>query len=199
MKYIIPAISITLLLLAGCGVTQEVATPTERVELVSMTPLPPITLGSYQTGMRLNVLIHILPDGTVEDARMLRSSGDVAWDSLAVRSMRQWRYAPYRRDGVPVDVWFRQQVVLKIQEPIIRTIGELVTSSPYEADSLYALLEKGADLDSLFRRPIGTFDIARYPKNVRDALSRLDPGEYTSPLRRGGEYVIYKRFEQSAF
>jgi protein TonB len=199
MKYIIPAISITLLLFAGCGVTQEVAAPTEYVELVSMMPLPPITLSSYQTGMRLNVLIHILPDGTVEDARMLRSSGDVEWDSLALQSMRQWRYVPYRRDGVPVDVWFRQQVVLKIQEPTVQTIGELISSSLFEADSLYALLEKGADLDSLFRRSIGTFDIARYPKNVRDALSRLDPGESTSPLRRGEEYVIYKRFEKSAF
>ncbi len=197
LKYIIPAISITLLLLAGCGVTQEVAGPIERVELVSMTPLPPITLGSHQRGTTLNVLIHILPDGTVEDARMLRSSGDVEWDSLALQSMRQWRYVPYRRDSVPIGVWFRQQVVLKIQEPIIWTIGELVSSSPYEADSLYGLLEKGTDLDSLFRRAIGTFDIARYPKNVRDALSRLDPGECTSPLRRGKEYVIYKRFEQS--
>ena len=68
MKHILSAISITLLLLTGCAGTQEVAAPTERVELISMTPLPPIAQGSYHSGMRLNVLIHIQPDGTVEDA-----------------------------------------------------------------------------------------------------------------------------------
>jgi TonB family protein len=149
--------------------------------------------------MRFNVLIHILPDGTIEDVRMLGSSGDVGWDSLALQNIRRWRYAPFHRDGVPVDVWFRQQVVIKIQEPTVMTIGELLSSTLHGADSLHALLEKGIDLDSLFRRAIGTFDIAKYPKNVRDAMKGLDPGEYTSPLRRGDEYVIYKRFKESAF
>jgi len=199
VKQIISAISITLLLLTGCAGTQEVAAPTERVELISMTPLPPIAQGSYHAGVRLNVLIHILPDGTVEDVRMLGSSGDVGWDSLALQNIRRWRYAPFQRDGVPTDVWFRQQIVIKIQEPVVMTIGELVSSTLHEADSLHALLEKGIDLDSLFRRAIGTFDIAKYPKNIRDVLKRLDPGEYTSSLRRGDEYVIYKRFEKSVF
>ena len=199
MKQIISAISITLLLLTGCVGTQEVAAPTERVELISMTPLPPIAQGSYHAGMRLNVLMHILPDGTVEDVRMLGSSGDVGWDSLALQNIRRWRYAPFQRDGVPTDVWFRQQVVIKIQEPVVMTIGELVSSTLHEADSLHALLEKGIDLDSLLRRAIGTFDIAKYPEKIRDVLKRLDPGEYTSPLRRGDEYVIYKRFEKGVF
>ena len=199
MKYIFSALSITLLLLTGCVGTQEVAVPTERVELISMTPLPPIAQGSYHAGMRLNVLMHILPDGTVEDVRMLGSSGDVGWDSLALQNIRRWRYAPFQRDGVPTDVWFRQQIVIKIQEPVVMTIGELVSPTLREADSLHALLEKGMDLDSLFRRAIGTFDIAKYPKNIRDVLKRLDPGEYTSPLRRGEEYVIYKRYEKIAF
>lgn len=199
MKHILSAVPITLLLLTGCAGTQEVAAPAERVELISMTPLPPIAQGSYHAGMRLNVLIHIQPDGTVEDVRMLGSSGDVGWDSLALQNIRRWRYAPFHRDGVPVDVWFRQQVVIKIQEPVVMTIGELVSSTLHEADSLHALLEKGIDLDSLLRRAIGTFDIAKYPEKIRDVLKRLDPGEYTSPLRRGDEYVIYKRFEKGVF
>jgi TonB family protein len=192
-------LSITLLLLAGCGGTLEVAAPTERVEIVSMTPLPPVAPGSHETGMRLNFLIHILQDGTVENVRMLGSSGNSEWDSLAMQSIRQWRYAPFRRDGVPVDLWFRQLVMVQIQEPIILTIGELVFSTLREADSLYALLGKGTNLDSLFRQDIGTFDIAKYPKTVRDALRSLPVGGYTSPLRRGEEYVIYKRFKEGAF
>jgi len=194
MKHVITATSITLLLLTGCGGTHEVAEPTERVELISMTSLPPVAPGSYKTGMRLHVLIHILQDGTVESVKMLGSGIQSEWDSLALQSMKQWRYAPFRRNGVPVDIWFRQLVVVQIQEPTILTIGELVSSSRHEADSLYALLEKGNDLDSLFHRAIGTFDIVKYPQNVRDVLRTLDPGEYTSPLRRGEEYVIFKRF-----
>ena len=79
------------------------------------------------------------------------------------------------------------------------TIGELVSSSLHDADSLYALLEKGTDLDSLFRRTIGTFDIVKYPHRVRDELRRLDVGGYTGPLRRGEEYVIFKRFGKGTF
>jgi TonB family protein len=198
MDWKVAAMSITLMLFTGCAATHDVAAPTERVELVSMTSLPTVDLGSYKTGMRFNVLMHILADGSVESVKMLGSSGKSEWDSLAVLSMKQWRYAPFRRDGIPADLWFRQLVVVQIQEPILMTIGELASSSSHEADSLYLLLEKGTDLDSLFRRAIGTFDIVKYPQNVRDKLRRLGAGEHTSPIRRGEVYVIYKRFEVGA-
>ena len=195
MKHTIVALSVTLPLLTGCVATHEATVPAERVELISMTSLPRVALASYKTGLRLNVLMHIREDGAVEDVRMLGTSGDAEWDSLAVLSMKQWRYAPHRRAGVPSDLWFRQLVVVQIQEPIVLTIGEIVSSSPHGADSLHALLEEGSDMDSVFRRTLGTFDIVRYPQNVRDVLKRLDAGEYTSPLRRGDEYVIYKRLD----
>ncbi len=120
--------------------------------------------------------MHIREDGTVENVKMLGSSGDGEWDSLATLSMKQWRYSPYRRAGVPVDLWFRQVVVVQIQEPVVMTIGEIVSSSLHGADSLHALLEAGTDMDSVFRRALGTFDIVRYPQNVREALRRLDAG-----------------------
>jgi TonB family protein len=164
-----------------------------------MTPLPPITTKSYPTGMRLNVLIHVLQDGTVENVRMLGSSGDVEWDSLALQSMKQWRYGPLRHDGVPADLWFRQLVVVQLQEPIVMTIGELKSASLHEADSLYALLEKGTDLDLLFKQAIGTFDIAKYPQNVREKVRSLSEGENTRPLHLGDKYVIYKRFPKKVF
>lgn len=198
MKYVVAVVSVTLMLLAGCGGSQQVAVPTEPVELISMTTLPPITWISYTTGMKLNVLIHVMQDGTVENVKMLGSSGDDEWDSLALQAMKQWRYAPPRRDGVPTDLWFRQMVVVQIQEPIVMTIGELVSPSLSKSDSLYAMLEKGTDLDTLFRQAIGTFDITKYPPNVRDRLRKLKQGEITSPLRVGDKYVIYKRFRKGA-
>jgi len=98
MKYTFAAVSITLLL-AGCGTTQEATAPTEHLELVSMTPLPSVTSDAYATGMKLNVLMHVLADGTVENVRMLGTSGDAGWDTLALGSMKQWRYAPYLIGG----------------------------------------------------------------------------------------------------
>jgi len=194
MKCTVAVVSITLLVLAGCGGSQEVAVPTERLELISMTPLPPISLSSHATKMRLIVMMHILEDGTVEDTRMLGSSGDSDWDSLALRVMRQWRYARPGRDGVPIDVWIRQPLLIQVQEPIVMTVGELVSASLREADSLCLLLEKATDLDPLFKQAVGTFDIVKYPPNVRDQLKKLSRGENTSPLRVGDKYVIYKRF-----
>ena len=194
MKHTFAAASITLLLLAGCGTTQEATAPTEHLELVSMTPLPSVTSDAYATGMKLNVLMHVLADGTVENVRMLGTSGDAGWDTLALGSMKQWRYAPYRRDGAPTDVWFRQLVVVQIQEPIVMTIGEIARPSQREADSLYALLGRGIDLDPLFRQSIGTFDIVKYPQAVRAEVERLELGDFTAPLRLGDNYIIYKRF-----
>jgi TonB family protein len=194
MKCTIAVISLSLLFLAGCGGTQQVAVPTERLELISMTPLPPVSLSSYATEMRLIVVMHILQDGSVENMRMLGSSGDSDWDSLALQVMRQWRYDPLRRDGVPIDVWIHQPLVIQVQEPIVMTIGALVSASLREADSLCLLLEKATDLDPLFKQAIGTFDIGKYPPNVRDQLKRLRRGENTNPLRAGDKYVIYKRF-----
>ena len=194
MKYTFAAVSITLLLLAGCGTTQEATAPTEHLELISMTPLPPVTSDAYATGMKLNVLMHVLSDGTVENVRMLGTSGDAGWDTLALRSMKRWRYAPYRRDGAPADVWFRQLVVVQIQEPIVMTIGEIARPSQREADSLYALLGRGTDLDPLFRQSIGTFDIVKYPQAVRAEVEKLEVGDFTAPLNLGDNYIIYKRF-----
>jgi TonB family protein len=198
MKSTIGVVFVVLLILAGCGGSQQIAVPTERLELISMTPLPPIGSISYATGMKLNLLIHVLQDGTVESVKMLGSSGDGEWDSLALQAMKQWRYAPPRRDGVPIDLWFRELVVVQIQEPIVMTIGELASASIQEADSLYTLLEKGTDLDALFRQAIGTFDIMKYPPAVREKLRRLSQGECTRPFRVGDRYVIYKRFRKSA-
>ena len=196
MKCTITVASLALLFLTGCAVIQQAAAPSERLELISMAPLPPISLKSFATEMKLIVLMHILQDGTVENMRMLGSSGDAEWDSLALQAMKQWRYAPPLREGLPIDVWIRQPIVVQVQEPIVMTVGDLASASLRQADSLYMLLEKGTDLDSLFRPTIGTFDIMKYTPSVRDQMKRLSRGEYTRPLRVGNKYVIYKRFRK---
>jgi len=61
------------------------------------------------------------------------------------------------------------------------------------------LLEKGTDLDTLFRQAAGTFDINKHPPKVRDRLIGLVQGEFTGPIRVGEKYVIYKRFRTGMF
>ena len=199
MKYANIAVAFALLLFSGCSTTQQVAEPSERFEIISMTPLPPIMSLAQITGMKLNVLMHVLKDGTVENIKMLGSSGDTEWDSLALQSMKQWRYAPPHREGVLTDLWFRQLVIVQIQEPVVMTIGELVCSSPREADSLYSLLGRGVDLDHLFRQKMATLDIHMYPQKVRNHLKDLGKEEHTSPLRVGENYIIYKRFRDKIY
>ena len=198
MKHIITSLLVLPLIFSACAIPRQAELPATQLELINMTPLPPIKFPSFAGGLKLNVLLHVMQDGTVETVRMLGSSGDADWDSLALQVMKQWRYAIPRRDGVPVDAWFRQLVVVQIQEPIEMTIGELATSSLHEADSLYSLLEKHADLDTLFRHAFGTVNIMAYPQQVREKLKKLDENEFTAPLRVGEEYVIYKRFSRSA-
>jgi TonB family protein len=180
---------------------------TEPPELVRMTPLPPISTVIPQGGLRLTVMLHVLRDGTVSEVRMVESSGVPQWDSLALKSIRGWRFTPARRNGEPVDLWIRQPVAVRPQEATILSLGEIVCATMREADSLYLLLEDGANFDTLARRSsiapsrgeggfLGAVDIAVYPQHVREELQKLSQGDITPPLKIGDRYVIFKRYRK---
>lgn len=194
MKSLIASLVLASLAIAGCAGSRQTEAPPAKVELLTMTPLPSLTSPQTLTGTRLNLLLHIGKDGSVADVRLLGSSGDAAWDSLALKSIRQWRFVPPKLDGVPTDIWLRQLVVVQVQEPIIMTLGELTAGNPRVADSLYALLKGGADLDTLFLRTVRRVDVALQPQQIREALRELADGDFTAPLRLGDNYIIYKRF-----
>jgi TonB family protein len=203
MKYVI---AFLLMMLVGCTASRQTDVPFEQPELISTAPLPPLASVSSAGGLNLRVLLHVMEDGTVADAKLLESSEDPGWDSLALQSMKQWRYTPPRRNGTPFNIWVRQLVVVQLQEPIVMTLGELVCSNRQKADSLYSLIENGADFDGLVKQTPGAssnegggsrgaVDIAVYPRHVRDQLKKLREDQVTRPLRVGLNYVIYKRFK----
>jgi len=182
--------------------------PTEQPALLRIAPLPPLTSVSSMGGVQLTVLFHILSDGSVGDARILGSSGDSQWDSLASQSMKKWRFAEPERNHVAKGVWVRQLVVVQVQtqEPVMMILGELVCSSLREADSLYALIQEGTEFDSLAGLAMGTpsggqggiseaVDIMMYPRRIREELLDLNTNEVTRPVKVGRKYVIYKRYE----
>lgn len=198
MKSVFTSVPVVLLLLTGCAVTHEAESPTPQPEVINITPLPPLNPEWSVGGMKLNLLIHVRQDGTVDQARMLGSSGDKVWDSLAVQAIKQWRYDVPRRNGTPTDVWMRQLVVIQIQEPVMMTVGKLIRTSRHEADSLYALVEKGNGADSLFKETVETCDILKLAPSIRSELLKLRVNDVTRPIRVGETYVIYKRFPRGS-
>jgi len=193
-------------LLVGCATTQVTETTRDQPEVVSMAPLPPYPAEIPLMGLRFTVMLHVMENGTVGEASMLGSSGLVDWDSLAVQSIKQWKYQPARQNGKPVASWLRQAVVVQFQEPIVLYLGEIVLPRQESADSLYALLSKGMSFEALAMKSVaashdhggylGAVDIAIFPKQVRDKLKDLRVGEMTSPIKLGSDYVIYKRFKK---
>lgn len=204
MKYAFVAL---FLLLTGCATTRQAGAPSEEIEVISIAPLPPLPAGSSIGGLTLDVLFHVANDGTVLDARLLKPSGDTDWDSLAIQAMKNWRFAVAGVDTPPASRWSRHKVIVQVQEPIVMTLGELVSASQREADSLYTLIKKGVDFDTLAKRSRGeesvsycrcpgAVEIARYPRQIREALMKLRINDVTRPLRLGPNYVIYKRFSE---
>jgi TonB family protein len=194
MKPSIILLLVILLSFGGCTVPREATTSEVQLEVVRMTSLPPLKSFMSTNRLKVNLLVHVLQDGTVESVKMIGSSGDAEWDALATQSIKEWQFSIPRRDGVPTDVWARQVLVVQVEDPIVMTLGRLVTSSLHEADSLYALLEQGIVLDSSFRQTLETVDITTYPKRVRTELKRLDENDISRPLRLGETYMIFKRF-----
>jgi TonB family protein len=153
------------ILLVGCAASRQPEVSAEGPEVISMAPLPPLASISTVRGLTMNVLFRVQRDGTVKDVRILGSSGDLEWDSLAAQSMKQWRFTPITHDSLTGDHWFRQKVIVHIQEPMVMNLGELVCPSRVEADSLHMLLEEGADFDTLARqiRGIPSSEYCRCP------------------------------------
>ena len=195
-------------LLTGCVATQQSNTPPDQPELISMAPLPRLLEVVPMEGFKLNVLLHVAEDGTVTDVKLLGSGGTPEWDSLAAQSMKKWRFTVPRRDGVPVSLWIRKVMIVQIQERVVRNVGEIVSATQQEADSLYSLVRAGADFDSLSRHTrgtvqdgqggyLGTVDLAVFPQHVREILQKLREDEVTHPVRVGDKFVIYKRFRKN--
>ena len=53
-----------------------------------------------------------------------------------------------------MDIWIRQPILVRPQEPIIRFLAEIVSGTEHEADSLYSLVAHGTEFDSLIRQAV---------------------------------------------
>jgi len=70
---------------------------------------PPVSRRLQEQGQVL-LEVYILPDGSVGDIRLKRSSGYARLDEAASTAVRQWRYVPARRGNVAIAYWYLQPV-----------------------------------------------------------------------------------------
>lgn len=62
----------------------------------------------------VHLSIDVAADGTVSDVRVDRSSGHKILDDAALRAVRDWRFAPAMRGGVPAGVTVRKPIEFKL-------------------------------------------------------------------------------------
>ncbi len=191
----------------GCAATIETLPDRVAPRIVSLTSLPPLTTPGHTGQTEFKAFFYILPDGSVEEIRLEKSSGDASWDSAAIDSMKQWCFTSLPADTHPRGQWVEYTIRIMVEDPIWRQLGELVAHTKSEADSLYMLIREGADFYAIAHqkrkdtndeigRYLGTVDILRYPEHVRNELRKLRAGQCTAPIPVGNHYVIYKRFKE---
>lgn len=197
---------IVMLLISGCTTLPERVEIRKAPEVISMTSLPPMTELSTLVKPEIVVIFLIQNDGSVDDVKLLESSGDPEWDSAAADSLKKWRFTAPSDD---VDIngrWIRYRIRIEVEDPAYLNIGEIITSSKEEADSLYQLIRAGTDFIALVRElreetkieaviDPRLVNIARYPEHVRKQLRNLRINHYTRPVKVGDNYIIYKRFD----
>lgn len=197
-----------LLLLSGCIGIHETGLMVPRQELIKVSPLPPLVTPTSTRGVKLGVLFRVLHDGRVAEVHILKSGAEPQWDSTAIELMKQWRFSAIAYDTMADGHWIHYLFDVQVQEPIVMTLGELVSSQLQVADSLYALLN-GMAFDVISKqmtvgssgeqgRFLGAVDIGTYPERVRNELRRVHVNGFTRPIRLGDSYVIYIRFPDEA-
>lgn len=194
-----------VVILAGCPPTPDTIHTAPPSSIEHMTTLPPVTSVTHVGKIELTVFFYVLKNGTVEEVRLMTSSGDPTWDSAVVDSLKRWRFAPVADESPSESRWIRYTIHVEIVEPILMNLGEIIALNRQEADSLYTLLTEGMDFSRIaseiregtneqLGKLLGTTNIMQYPDYIRAELVKLRVCRFTRPIERGDKFVIYKRF-----
>ena len=194
-------------LLAGCSSTRQTIY-SDVPHLLIQYPLPDVSSKIYKSNFSVSMLIYISKDGNVEDVKILGSSGDRNWDSLAIKAILNWKYSPAKIKNEPVPAWIRQTAFLEFRNPVFMHLGEILCKNKDEADTVYSALREGADFGILAEKfsaalsakdsgNIGTVNINQYPEDIRKFISPLEIDDFTVPIVFGDNYIIIKRYKDT--
>jgi protein TonB len=97
---------------AGTGAGPQANETTERLAPIldpshrNELPELPGTFGALLTSISMKLRLLVLPDGSVLDAVIVRSTGEPEIDKIAVDWVREsWRYLPAVANGKPIETW----------------------------------------------------------------------------------------------
>lgn len=54
--------------------------------------------------------VYILPNGTVGEIKLNRSSGFTRLDDAALEAVKNWKYVPAKRGDKPIAFWYVQPI-----------------------------------------------------------------------------------------
>lgn len=180
------------------------ATQRDLHPIVDRTELPDFKGETGSGELNLEVLFYINADGTVENVRMMNTSGDSRWDSMAVDSMKKWRVEapPANSNGITV----RKNIKVDLLPSEIINLGILVARSENGAEILHNRLRAGISFNRMVRQAsesssliregyyLEDVDTADFPVNISRILLDLDTGEFSRPVVWEGKFVIFRRY-----
>ena len=190
----------------GCTVFKPVETALIQPKLLRQSELPPLKESLFSNKFEFYCEMLVNANGDVEKAKLLTGSGDETWDSLAALSLLDWKYTPAIYDGHPIKLMLRRKIKVVFVEPKVLSLSEILLDNFVQADSVYRALLDGADFTSLvlkysisptreIKGYLGDVNIKHFSDNISFALSELDEGEFTKPLRYGENFIIFKRLK----
>jgi TonB family protein len=196
-------ILIAAVLLCGCSALQQPYAPDILPQLMYQEPLPPWPFTSYEHEVALDIKIRIDTGGAVKDVSFVTPTLSKDWNTLALATIRHWKFSPAVANGRPVPIWIHQTLRMRFEQAAYLRLAEIVCSSQQIADSVAALLSAGAPFDSLAAACsiadsrtkgglLGDIDLRTLPLLIRHTLEKLPTNHTSPPLPLGLHYVIYK-------
>ena len=199
---------VCLFFIAGCTVFQPEETTLIQPKLLKQSELPPLRQPTFSNYFEFYCEMQINIHGDVERSKLLTSSGDAVWDSLAELSLLKWKYSPAVYDGHPIKLLISRKIRVVFADPVIFSIAEIQLNNREAADSVYQALLNGEDFTLLVQNYsisdsktnngfIGNVNVKHFSEDISFELSQLKEGEFTRPLSYGEHYIIFKRLKLS--
>lgn len=87
-----------------------IAPRSDAAHLNNPAPVYPAASRRLREHGRVLFDVYILPDGSVGEIKLKRSSGFARLDETALEAVRQWRYVPAKRGDQPIPYWYVQPI-----------------------------------------------------------------------------------------
>jgi TonB family protein len=191
----------------GCAGSRDIRSEYDSLpKLREYTP-PAFPEEFRQPQANLEVLLDVRIDaeGNVLGVQMAESSGETEIDLSAVSAVRKWKYYPATKDGKPLPAVVRQKVIFSTRPLTTVTYYEIVVSRKELADSLWKVLDTGADFAEIAKKfsegesaaQGGLRENVRYESlsaTMKAEIDKLVPGQISQPFQGdNNKYIIIKR------